>query len=140
VATILYLDSDETRAQQVRQMFQQRGHSVHFERCAEKAMLAIQHGKRFDVLVLHLFLHGMDGAELCRWLDRNSPLRGIPKVAFTQPGCRLSFDFERGLPHWLPVTQFIGQLQDAAMLVEAVQNLLRQTHQQPGKQPPVREQ
>ena len=129
MATILYLDSDETRAQQVRQMFRQQGHSVYFERCAEKAMLAIQEGKRFDVLVLHLFLHGVDGAELCRWLERDSPLKGIPKVAFTQPGCQLSFDFERGLPNWLPVNHFINQLQDGTILVETVQNLLCGTHE-----------
>ena len=121
---ILYLDSDEGRASQVRQMFQQHGHCVHFERCAEKAMLAIQAGKRFDVLVLHLFLHGMDGAELCRWLEHHSLLRGIPKVAFTQPGSELSFEFQHGLPHWLPVTRFIRHVEDVTMLVETVQELL----------------
>ena len=124
MARILYVESDSDRAEQVCALLQQRGHCVQLERCAERAMLSIQQGGGFDLVALHLLLHGMDGAEFCRWIEANSRLRGIPKVAFADRRCALHFNFDEELPHWLPVDRFIAQLRDPASLVDAIEELL----------------
>src|SRR3989304_1741580 len=123
MARILYVETDLKRAQKVCALFEQRGHTVHLACSAERAMLRVQRGMAFDVLALELILHGMDGAEFCRWIENKSPLKGIRKVAFTAPGCQLSFHFERGLPRWLPVNRFIAELDDPSILIEAVEKL-----------------
>ena len=124
MATILYVDSDPEEAQKLCALLEQAGHQVRVERSAERALLFIQQGARFDALVLNLFLHGMDGTELCRSMQKDSHLQQMPKVAFTTPGHRLKLDWGSELPHWMPIDHFIGELQDPALVVQALEQLL----------------
>jgi len=125
MAAILYVDSDPERAEVVCALFEQKGHRVHLERSGERALLSIQQGRTFDVLVLSLFLHGMDGGELCRCVERLEGLGAMPKVAFTAPGRPLACSWTDGLPHWLPIDWFANELEDPAVLVEAVAEVLK---------------
>jgi len=103
---------------------EQQGHAVQLERSAERAMALIQEGGEFDIVALRLMLHGMDGAELCRWIEAETSLRGIPKVAFTGPGSRIKLSFDGKLPRWFPVDRFINELDDPRVLIETVEQLL----------------
>ena len=125
MARILYVENSPERAETLRALLEQKGHVVQVVSCAERAMICA-HNKDADyqALVLHLYLPGMDGAELCRWIEKWSSLKGIPKVAFTWPGLRLPVDISRGLPNWLPVDRFFEGLEHAEELVEAVEELL----------------
>jgi CheY-like chemotaxis protein len=96
-------------------------------------MLCVDRGGQYEAIVLHLYLRGMDGAELCRWAESHSSLRGIPKVAFTWAGLRMPVDVSSGLPKWLPVDRYIEGIQRAEDLVEAVDSLLASRRQAGGR-------
>ena len=97
--------------------------------CAERAMLRLDREGDYEAVVLHLYLPGMDGAEFCRWIERWSSLKGVPKVAFTWAGFRMPVDVSKGLPKWLPVDRYIEGLQHVEELVEALDSLLAERRQ-----------
>ena len=124
MARILYVGSSSKESGRLRSLLEQKGHSVQVVDCAERAMLYVDREGDYEALVLHLYLPGMDGAELCRWVERRSSLKGIPKVAFTWAGLRMPVDVSQGLPKWLPVDRYIEGLERVEELVEAVEGLL----------------
>lgn len=75
-ATILLVEDDDTIAQLVQQQLQDSGFAVQREADGEAAMRAIA-ARRFDLVLLDLMLPGMDGWEVCRFLQdkhRHVPL------------------------------------------------------------------
>jgi CheY-like chemotaxis protein len=108
----------------VPKLLEQKGHTVQVANCAERAMMLIKDKGNYEVLLLLLYLPGMDGAELCRWMDKWSAKKGVLKVAFTCPGSCVPPDLARSLPHWLPVDRFIDGLERVEDLVKAVEEVL----------------
>ncbi len=124
MARILYVEACPVMGERAGVLLEQRGHSVRVVDCAERAMLCICNEGDYEALVLHLYLRGMDGAELCRWVEKWSSLKGILKIAFTWAGSPVSIDVSGGLPPWLPADHFIEDLKSAEELVEAVDGFL----------------
>lgn len=125
MAKVLYVDADLERAEAVTALFTARGHAVTAATSAERAMMHADRDRDYGVVVAHLILPSIDGAELCRWLQRWSPMPGVPRVVFTMPGARLKLDFQEGLPRWLPADVYIHGLEDLENLVDAVEWVLR---------------
>lgn len=130
MAKVLYVDADEERTQGVRALFARGGHVVTTAISAERAMLHVERDGDFNAIVVHLILPGIDGAELCRWLQRWSSLASVPRVVFTTPAVRLRLDLAERLPRWLPADVYIHALEDPQQLVEAVQSALCRAEQQ----------
>ncbi len=124
MARILYVENDSTRADRVRPLLQARGHRVEVINKAGRAMMRVDEGARYDALLLHLALPGIDGVEFCRWIEQETPLKGIPKVAYTWEGCTLQLGVEDGVPCWLPVTRFLRKLSSVGRIVDAVEDVL----------------
>lgn len=124
MAKILYVDADCRRVQAVCALMSARGHRVTVAGCAERAMIRVDQESDFDAVVLHLILPGIDGAELCRWLQRRSALAAVPRVVFTEPEVHLELDLSKKLPRWLPADVYIHGLADPAILIEAVEKVL----------------
>jgi CheY-like chemotaxis protein len=121
MAKVLYVDADVERSEAVCTLFAQRGHTVTAATSAERAMLHADREADYDAVVAHLILPSIDGAELCRWLQRWSALSRVPRVVFTSPGVRLRLNLQDGLPRWLPADVYIHGLEDLQSLVEAVE-------------------
>jgi len=121
MAKVLYVDADVERSEAVCTLFVQRGHTVTVATSAERAMLHADREADYDAVVAHLILPSIDGAELCRWLQRWSALSRVPRVVFTSPDVRLRLNLQDGLPRWLPADVYIHGLEDLQSLVEAVE-------------------
>jgi len=121
MAKVLYVDADVERSEAVCTLFAQRGHTVTAVTSAERAMLHADREADYDAVVAHLILPSIDGAELCRWLQRWSALSRVPRVVFTSPDVRLRLNLQDGLPRWLPADVYIHGLEDLQSLVEAVE-------------------
>ncbi|MHC4481515.1 MAG: response regulator, partial [Planctomycetota bacterium] len=102
-------------------------HSVTVAGSAERAMLHVERESDYDVIVVHLILPSIDGAELCRWLQRWSPLPGVPRVVFSSAGVHLRLGLEESLPRWLPADVYMHALEDVEELVHRVESLLAGT-------------
>lgn len=124
MARILYVEDNVDRAERVRPLLEEKGHTVKVVRKAGLAMMSIDRGEVYDALVLHLLLPGIDGVEFCRWIEHDTPLSGIPKVAFIWQGHDLNLGVEQGVPCWLPVNCLLRQLDDVERLIEAVEGVL----------------
>ncbi|MFO8007881.1 MAG: response regulator [Candidatus Brocadiia bacterium] len=124
MAKILYVDADGDRTESVRRLLAGMGHLVIVARSAERAMIRVDQESDFDAVLLHLILPGMDGAELCRWLERWSRLARVPRVVFTGPETRLSLGLEDRLPPWLPADQYLHCVSDFERIAGAVQSVL----------------
>ena len=124
MASILYVDDTHDKSKRLCSLLEQKGHSVHVVDRAERAMIFLDRAGSCELLLLHLYLHGMDGAELCRWVQARGLLKGAPKVAFTWAGLRLPADASDGPPSWLPVDRFIEEVVRMDELVEVVDRLL----------------
>ena len=124
MAKILYVDADPARKDVVYGLLCDKGHCVTAVVSAERAMINVEREGDYDAVVLHLVLHGIDGAELCRWLQRWSSLPGVPRLVFTTPDIRLNLDLENGMPSWLPADRYMHAVSDLAKLVDAVEELL----------------
>ena len=86
MAKILYVGTASSECEQLCYLLEQGGHHVEAASCGERAMLRVEEKKDYEAMVLHLcYLPGMDGAELCRWIEKSSPIKGVPKIAFTLP-------------------------------------------------------
>ena len=124
MAKILYVDADPEREDVVSALLRARGHRVTVAVSAERAMIEVAREGDYDAVVLHLMLHGIDGAELCRWLLHWSSLPAVPRLVFTTPDIHLSLDLEAGIPHWLPADRYMHAVSDMAVLVEAVEEMV----------------
>jgi len=124
MAKILYVDADPARQEVVCGLLCDKGHEVTAVVSAERAMINVERDGDYEAVVLHLVLHGIDGAELCRWLQRWSSLPGAPRLVFTTPDIHLNLDLESGTPSWLPAHKYLHAVDDLAKLVEAVEELL----------------
>ncbi len=124
MAKILYVDVDGCRQEQVRHLLEGKGHCVVAAMSAERAMVHVEREHDYDAIVLHLMLRGMDGAELCRWLQRWSPLSSTPRVVFTTPDVHLNLDLDSHLPDWLPADVFLSAVPDMGEVANAVEKLL----------------
>ncbi len=124
MAKILYVDADCERTETVRRRLNQRGHRVQAAASAERAMMKVDVDSEFDVVVLHLILPGMDGAELCRWLKRWSPLAAAPRVVFSTPDVKLELELDGELPNWLPADLYLHCVDQMDSIVEAVERVL----------------
>jgi CheY-like chemotaxis protein len=124
MAKILYVDADPARVAAVCALLGQNGHVVTAAGSAERAMLHVDREGGFEVVVAHLILPSIDGAELCRWLQRWSSLSGVPRIVFTSPGVHLRLNLQDGLPRWLPADVYIHGLEDIHNLAEAVEWVL----------------
>ncbi len=124
MAKILYVDADGERTESVRRLLAGMGHVVIVARSAERAMISVDRESDFDAVVLHLILPGMDGAELCRWLQRWSGLARVPRVVFTGPETRLSLGLEERLPAWLPADMYLHCVSDFGRIANAVRSVL----------------
>jgi CheY-like chemotaxis protein len=135
MAKILYVDADAARQAVVRGLLCDRGHRVTAVVSAERAMISVERDGGYDAVVLHLVLHGIDGAELCRWLQRWSSLPRVPRLVFTTPDIHLNLDLENGMPSWLPADRYLHSVGNLAELVKAVEELLCR-EPQPGQEAP----
>lgn len=124
VAKILYVDGDSQRARRMADLLTQRGHCAIVTGSAERAMLHVEHEADYDAVVLHLVLPGIDGAELCRWLQKWSSLPSTPRIAFTSPGTELRIDLQKKLPRWLPADRYLHNVSDPAEIVAVLEELL----------------
>jgi len=124
MAKILYVDADTARKEVVCGLLCDRGHRVTAAISAERAMISVEREGDYDAVVLHLVLHGIDGAELCRWLQRWSSLPDVPRLVFTTPDVSLNLNLESGMPQWLPADCYLHAVGDLARLVEAVEELI----------------
>jgi CheY-like chemotaxis protein len=124
MAKILYVDADPERKAVVCALLCDKGHRVTAAVSAERAMIEVERAGDFDAVVLHLVLHGIDGAELCRWLQQWSSLPAVPRLVFTTPDIHLSLGLEAGIPRWLPADRYMHAVSDLAELVEAVEELV----------------
>ncbi len=124
MARILYVDADEARVKAVCDILQRNGHDVTVADSAERAMLHADCQGGFGVIVAHLILPSIDGAELCRWLQRWSPLAGVPRVVFTGRDVRLRLNLEGGPPSWLPADVYLHELEDVQSLADAIERIL----------------
>lgn len=124
MARILYVENDTTRAERVTPLLQARGHRVEVVHKAGRAMMRVDEGETYDALLLHLALPGIDGAEFCRWIEHDTPLKGIPKVAYTWEGCTLNLGVEDGVPRWLPVTRLLRKLDSVDHILDAMEEVL----------------
>ena len=124
MARILYVEGASGKANAVCPLLEQRGHRVHAVDCAERAMLWIHEGHELEAVVLQLYLPGMDGAELCRWMQRSCSHMQLRKMAFTWAGTRMPVDVSQGLPGWFPVDLFVEGLERAEDLADAIDGFL----------------
>jgi len=124
MARILYVEGNPEKVELLRPLLVRQGHTVDVVNCAERAMLRVQARRDYAAVVLQLYLPGMDGAELCRWMEKWSAVRGVHKLVFTWHGRRAPVVLSRGLPRWLPADRFIENLERAEDLVEALETLL----------------
>ena len=124
MAKILYVDADHQRSEVVCALFVENGHSVTLTNSAERAMIQVAAQSDFDAIVLHLILPGIDGAELCRWLQRRSSLPSVPRVVFTSPEVRLKLELQERLPRWLPADLYIHGLEELGKLIDGVEQIL----------------
>jgi CheY-like chemotaxis protein len=124
MARILFVDCCQERCNAVMALLHEQGHDVHIVNCAERAMLRVHEGQGYDVIVIHLFLPGMDGAELSRWLARGEAPCCATKIAFTCKGERVPLDATGTLPAWLPVDRFYGEVDSMEDLAAGIANLL----------------
>ncbi|MEO9193375.1 MAG: sigma-54 dependent transcriptional regulator [Polyangia bacterium] len=81
--TVLWVDDDDTLADQVIIAMRRRGFSVTWEACAADALVRLDE-KDFDVVVTDLHMEGMDGLELCERIVENRP--DLPVVMMTAFG------------------------------------------------------
>jgi CheY-like chemotaxis protein len=121
MAKVLYVDADHERTKVVCELFVQRGHSVTVESSAERAMLRTEQDAGFEAVVAHLILPSIDGAELCRWLQRWSSMPAVPRIVFSSPAVQIRLNLQHKLPRWLPADVYIHDLEDFAHLVDAVE-------------------
>lgn len=124
MAKILYVDQSPEREEAICRLLGDNGHDVTVVTCAERAMMRVEREPEYDAVVLHLMLRGIDGAELCRWLQNWSSLPCTPRVVFTTPDIQLKLNLEQELPSWLPADVFLGGVWDMQELVEAVEGVL----------------
>ena len=124
MAKILYVDADGPRVEAVCALLARKDHHVTAVRSAERAMIRVDREGDYDLVLLHLILPGIDGAELCRWLQRWSLLSGVPRIVFTGPNTHLRLDLREQLPRWLPADLYVHGVEDAARLVVAVEQVL----------------
>jgi len=124
MARILYVEGDRGRARELLPLLISKGHQVDVAHSAERAMLLLRASMNYQAVVLHLYLPGMDAAELCRWLEALDPDREVYRLVFTWQGQRSPVDLGAGLPRWLPADRFVEGLRRAEELVEALENLL----------------
>ncbi len=87
-------------------------------------MLCVEREGGFDAVVLHLILPGIDGAELCRWLERWSCLASVPRVVFTGPETELRIDLTHGLPRWLPAHRYLDSVDTMDRIVAELERVL----------------
>jgi CheY-like chemotaxis protein len=127
MAKVLYVDADPARSEVVCRLLCDRGHRVTVAVSAERAMIQVEKKGDYDAVVLHLVLHGIDGAELCRWLQQWSTLSAAPRLVFTTHDTNLNLDLETGMPSWLPADRYLHAVEDLAELVDAVDELVYHT-------------
>jgi CheY-like chemotaxis protein len=133
MAKILYVDADSERTLLFRERLGQSGHFVTVVTSAERAMIEVDREGDYDAVVAHLVLPGIDGAELCRWLQRWSPVPAAPRVVFTSPDTSLRLNLHRRLPAWLPADRYLHNVGDIEEIVRAVESVLRP----PGSEQPT---
>jgi len=124
MAKILYVDADPDRQAVVCGLLCDNGHEVTAVVSAERAMINVERDGDYEAVVLHLVLHGIDGAELCRWLQQWSVQPDVPRLVFTTPDIHLNLDLENATPRWLPAHRYLHAIGDLGKLVEAVEELL----------------
>ncbi len=124
MAKILYVDADAARVEAVSALLGRNGHTVTAADSAERAMLQVDREGGFEVVVAHLILPSIDGAELCRWLQRWSSLSGVPRIVFTSSSVHLRLNLQDGLPRWLPADVYIHGLEDPHSIADAVEWVL----------------
>ncbi len=124
MAKILYVDADRERSRVMIRLLCEKGHYVVPTSSAERAMMHVERESDYDAVVVHLILPGIDGAELCRWLQKWSSLPRAPRVVFSGPEAHLCVDLEGGLPRWLPADVYLHNVADAVSIVEAVEGIL----------------
>jgi len=124
MARILYVESCAVKAERLCALLEPKGHTVHVVNCAERAMMRLEAEGPYELLVLGVFLRGMDGAELCRWIEKWSSVKGVRKLAFTWAGSSLPADLHSGLPRWLPVDRYLDGVQQPEDLIGAVEEML----------------
>ena len=126
MARILYVDCCQERVAEVCSLLQGNGHQVQTVSSAERAMLHVHNGESYEAVVMYLFLPGIDGAELSRWLAGPALPGNMVELAFTCQGERTPMAAGAELPKWLPVDRFLDGIEGAQDLVAAVEELLRQ--------------
>jgi len=126
MARILYVDCGQERVNEVCSLLQSNGHEVQAASSAERAMLHVHSGESYEAVVMHLFLPGIDGAELSRWLAGPALPGNMVELAFTCSGEKTPMAAGEGLPKWLPVDRFLDGIERAEDLVIAVEELLKQ--------------
>jgi CheY-like chemotaxis protein len=82
VAEILVVDDDVNNRLLVQAVAQHYGHAVHQAATAEDA-LAFCASNRPDLIILDLWLPGIDGTELLRRLRRSEATRKVPVALYT---------------------------------------------------------
>lgn len=81
-ALLIVEDNDETR-HVLERILSVKGHDTKSTEDAEEALRVLRAGYRPAVIILDLYLPGMDGAGFLRELQADAALATIPVVAFT---------------------------------------------------------
>jgi len=127
MASVLYADGDSQRAKELSGHLEKDGHTVKAVGSGERAMLEIDSGAQVDAVVVCLYLPGMDGAELCRWVRKRPGSDGITTVAFTACGRSLPDYLRATMRLWLPVDLFLDEACDMGRLAESLSTAIAGT-------------
>ncbi len=80
---ILVVEDEESIGELIEFNLQKCGYKTARVDSAEKALMMLRRGERFDLILLDLMLNGMDGLDFCKIYRSDSELRQAPVIMLT---------------------------------------------------------
>lgn len=126
MAKILIIDDDEDIVEAMRLVAEKRGHKVDTAADGNEGLVKARANKP-DVIILDVMMPGLDGFEVARELKGNTETRNISILMLTAIKDKTGFDFqaETSDPNWLPVDDYCNKPLDYEILLEKIDQLVR---------------
>lgn len=125
MARVLLIEDDKDITASMNLLFQARGYQLHCESNGEKGLKAAL-AQAPDLIIVDMMLPGIDGAEVCRTLRKNTLTAAVPLILFTAVPTMLGFRFSDEDKAWIPANRIIDKSAGNQALLEACDELLQQ--------------
>lgn len=126
MAQILIVDDDPDIVEAMRLVLEKRGHKVSMAEEGNEGLDKAR-AEKPDVIILDVMMPGLDGFEVARELKEDRRTRDIAILMLTAIKDKMGFDFQKETndPNWLPVDDYCDKPLDYEILLEKVDQLVR---------------